>query len=153
MIAVISIELGVYPIVWCLRMLSRLFFGAIFFFSAAVASQQEVLGTNQDHQIDQQDALKQALTDLHVVTLETKDNATDTRHENERKRLLQRLVRSKGCTDKNHPRARLLAALHGFSRYEERNKAELKRWKDNYSHVPQRQKLVRGRVTLTRRLF
>jgi carnosine N-methyltransferase len=84
-----------------------------------------------------------ALIELHVVTLTLQDDdPAANRREEEKRCLLHRMVRSKGCTDKNHPRARLLIALHGFARCGDRNKADLQRWRDNYSHLPQHQKKV-----------
>ena len=81
--------------------------------------------------------------EVHVVTLTSKEHERTTeRHAEEKRQLMQRLITKKGCTDRTHPRARLLTALHGFSRYEERNKADLQRWKDNYNHVSKHQKKV-----------
>ncbi|KAL3494965.1 N2227-like protein-domain-containing protein [Aspergillus germanicus] len=44
-------------------------------------------------------------------------------------------------------------ALYGFSRYKEKNLAEVKRWRDLYKHVPQKQKtFVEKTVGYTRKL-
>jgi hypothetical protein len=91
-----------------------------------------------------------ALIELHIVTLTLQDDdPAANRREEEKRRLLHRMVRSKGCTDKNHARARLLTALHGFARCGDRNKADLQRWRDRYSHVPQHQKKVWGLEAVT----
>ena len=93
------------------------------------------------NEVSAQHVLEQAPLEVHVTTLTLEENDRSAKRRAEEKRqLLQRLVRKKSCTDQNHPRARLLTALHGFSRYEERNKADLQRWKTNYGHVPKHQK-------------
>lgn len=95
------------------------------------------------HDIAKQHTLDYTLTELHVVMITLQENVSSTnRREEEKHRLLQRLVRRKGCTDKNHPRARLLTTLHGFSRYKDRNKADLQRWRENYGHMPKHHRKV-----------
>jgi carnosine N-methyltransferase len=66
----------------------------------------------------------------------------DPRQLEEYVHLQGRLQRSTGTWNGNHPRHRLLMALYGFSRYKEKNLAEVKRWRDLYKHVPQKQKTV-----------
>ncbi|KAL2869475.1 N2227-like protein-domain-containing protein [Aspergillus lucknowensis] len=75
-----------------------------------------------------------------------------TRQAEEYSRLQDRLARS-ASWNVNHPRHRLLTALHGFSRYKERNLAEVKRWRNLYKHVPKAQKTVVERIVgYTRKL-
>ncbi|KAL4780659.1 N2227-like protein-domain-containing protein [Aspergillus varians] len=64
----------------------------------------------------------------------------NVRQEEEFSRLQHRLQRSTGTWNPSHPRHRLLMALYGFSRYKERNLAEVTRWRDLYKHVPKSQK-------------
>ncbi|KAJ1329796.1 carnosine N-methyltransferase [Microdochium nivale] len=64
------------------------------------------------------------------------------RHGGEKERLLLRLSRKQGTWDANHPRWRLLKTLDGFASYGRVNRAEVKRWRDMYAHVPQGQKAI-----------
>ncbi|KAL3478285.1 N2227-like protein-domain-containing protein [Aspergillus californicus] len=76
-----------------------------------------------------------------------------SRQEEEFARLQHRLQRSTSTWNVNHPRHRLLTALHGFTRYKERNLAEVKRWRDLYKHVPTAQKqIVEKVIGYTRKL-
>ncbi|KAL8403874.1 hypothetical protein RB594_008936 [Gaeumannomyces avenae] len=68
---------------------------------------------------------------------------SSARHAEEKTRLLRRLDKTHGETwDTTHPRARLLDALHAYSRYGERTRAELARWRALYGNVPAQQRLV-----------
>ncbi|KAL5335003.1 N2227-like protein-domain-containing protein [Aspergillus crustosus] len=87
-----------------------------------------------DSQLPQQD-----ITQVFVSNI-TEIEPHNPRQEEEYTRLRQRLDRETGTWDKNHPRHRLLTALYGFSRYKERNLAEVKRWRDLYKHVSKSQK-------------
>lgn len=60
----------------------------------------------------------------------------------EHARLLQKLERSSGKWDTTHPRHRLLTALHGYTRYKDKNLAEVDRWRNLYKNVPKRQRTV-----------
>ncbi|PHH69554.1 hypothetical protein CDD82_7673 [Ophiocordyceps australis] len=63
-----------------------------------------------------------------VVTLQQSQSQADSsRHLEQEARLLASLDRSKGAWTESHGRHRLLSALHGFTRYEERQRAELGR--------------------------
>ena len=64
------------------------------------------------------------------------------RHRQEKARLLKRMERKHGKWNTVHPRYRLLEALYGFSRYRERNMAELDRWRSMYGNVGKAQKKV-----------
>jgi carnosine N-methyltransferase len=79
-----------------------------------------------------------------IVANITDIDQPDPRQLDEFVRLQGRLQRSTGTWNANHPRYRLLMALYGFSRYKEKNLAEVKRWRDLYKHVPQKQKTVRS---------
>lgn len=62
--------------------------------------------------------------------------------EEERERLIQRIERAEGKWDGNHPRWRILEALHGFDRYRDVAGAEIARFEGLYKHVPQKHKKV-----------
>jgi carnosine N-methyltransferase len=64
------------------------------------------------------------------------------RHRVENAHLNRRMHRDHGVWGASHPRYRLLEALFAFSRYGERNMAELERWRGLYKNVPQKQKQV-----------
>ncbi|KAL4913018.1 N2227-like protein-domain-containing protein [Aspergillus aurantiobrunneus] len=88
-----------------------------------------------------------------IVSNITLIDGPDPRQEEETLRLQHRLQRSTGTWNASHPRHRLLMALYGFTRYKERNLAEVKRWRDLYKHVPKGQKaLVEKVVGYTRKL-
>ncbi|KAJ5018237.1 Carnosine N-methyltransferase [Colletotrichum sp. SAR 10_99] len=89
-------------------------------------------------------AQKPNLASVHevIVTLEDIPDKPSPRHEQEKKNLMERLSKSHGKWDTNHPRHRLMEALFGFSRYKVRQMAELNRWKDLYTHVSKAQKKV-----------
>ncbi|BCS21481.1 uncharacterized protein APUU_21913A [Aspergillus puulaauensis] len=88
-----------------------------------------------------------------VVSNITVVEEPNARQEEEYTRLQNRLQRSTGTWNANHPRHRLLMALYGFTRYKERNLAEVKRWRDMYKHVPKnQQKLVEQTIGYTRKL-
>lgn len=63
-------------------------------------------------------------------------------HNEEHTRLLQKLERSSGKWDTTHPRHRLLTALHGYTRYKDKNLAEVDRLRNLYKNVPKRQRTV-----------
>ncbi|KAL8343485.1 hypothetical protein RB598_004704 [Gaeumannomyces tritici] len=68
---------------------------------------------------------------------------SSARHAEEKTRLLRRLDKTHGeAWDTTHPRARLLDALHAYSRYGERTRADLARWRALYGNVPAQQRLV-----------
>ncbi|KAF7548807.1 hypothetical protein G7Z17_g6821 [Cylindrodendrum hubeiense] len=76
-----------------------------------------------------------------IVTLQQISGAPNTpRHLQEKSKLLNAFARPKGELKSNHPRHRLLDALHGFTRYQERQKTELDRLKGLYKHVSKAQK-------------
>ncbi|KAH8667188.1 N2227-like protein-domain-containing protein [Ilyonectria robusta] len=84
-----------------------------------------------------------SLVEFHevIVTIEQITGApTTTRHTQEKSKLLSSLARPRGSLPTNHPRHRLLDALHGFTRYQERQKTELDRLKGLYKHVSKAQK-------------
>ena len=64
------------------------------------------------------------------------------RHRQEKAHLMKRMSRKHGTWNTVHPRYRLLEALYGFSKYRERNMAELNRWRSLYSNVGKEQKKV-----------
>lgn len=64
------------------------------------------------------------------------------RHRQEKALLMKRIDRKTGKWGTTHPRYRLLEALYGFTRYQERNMAELNRWRTMYTNVNKQQKKV-----------
>lgn len=72
------------------------------------------------------------------------------RHHHEKEKLLQRMRKDTGKYTSNHPRHRLLDALHGFSKYYDRQKEEIDRLKGLYKNVSKSQKAVRPRSSFTR---
>jgi hypothetical protein len=70
------------------------------------------------------------------------------RHRQEKAHLMKRMSRKHGTWNTVHPRYRLLEALYGFTKYRERNMAELNRWRSLYSNVGKAQKKVRSLVGL-----
>lgn len=68
---------------------------------------------------------------------------TSPRHVAEKKRLLETLKRPDGNElPKDHPRYRLLQAMHGYLRHQERYIAQLTNWEKSYSDLPEAQKKV-----------
>jgi hypothetical protein len=68
------------------------------------------------------------------------------RQRQEKAHLMKRMDRKSGKWTSTHPRYRLLETLYSFSRYRERNLAELKRWRDMYSNVKSKQRQVSNRT-------
>ncbi|KAH6629125.1 N2227-like protein-domain-containing protein [Boeremia exigua] len=64
------------------------------------------------------------------------------RHRHEKVHLMKRMNRKTGKWNTVHPRYRLLEALYGFTKYRERNMAELDRWRSMYGNVGKSQKKV-----------
>lgn len=64
------------------------------------------------------------------------------RHGQEKAHLMKRLSRKHGTWNAMHPRYRLLEGLYGFSKYRERNMAELRKWRSQYNSVSKAQKKV-----------
>lgn len=62
------------------------------------------------------------------------------RHRQEKAHLMKRMDRKSGKWGSSHPRHRLLEALFGYTRYRERNMAELDRWRSLYKSVGKKQK-------------
>jgi hypothetical protein len=67
---------------------------------------------------------------------------SNTRHVEEKKRLLATYERTDETWTVNHPRYRMLQALHGFVRYQERYQTQVQEWKDAYEALPEEQKQV-----------
>jgi hypothetical protein len=62
------------------------------------------------------------------------------RHRQEKAHLMKRIDSKSGRWTSSHPRHRLLEALFGYTRYRERNMAELDRWRSLYKSVGKKQK-------------
>jgi hypothetical protein len=80
-----------------------------------------------------------AVNPLQMGSMATFDSP---RHRQEKAHLMKRMSRKHGTWNTVHPRYRLLEALYGFSKYRERNLAELNRWRSMYSNVSKAQKKV-----------
>jgi hypothetical protein len=65
------------------------------------------------------------------------------RHVAEKKRLLETLKRDDETWATDHPRYRLLQAMHGFIRHQERYIDQLENWEKSYLGLPDAQKKVR----------
>ncbi|KAF5010751.1 hypothetical protein FDECE_3106 [Fusarium decemcellulare] len=75
------------------------------------------------------------------ITLEQFSGEPNTlRHVEAKKKLMKSMERKSGTWNNHHPRHRLLDALNGFSKYYERQKAELDRIQGLYKHVNRAQK-------------
>ena len=61
------------------------------------------------------------------------------RHRQEKAHLMKRMDRKSGKWTTNHPRYRLLEALWAYTRYRERQMAELDRWRSLYKSVSKKQ--------------
>ncbi|KAL5940625.1 hypothetical protein ACKVV1_008293 [Pyricularia oryzae] len=105
--------------------------------TTAVASSHNVLDNENLASIPTGDLLPEAGEWLQQDT-----HLTSPRHQAEKEQLLLRMDKSHGSWDTNHPRARLLDALAAYSQFGELTKAELKRWRDLYGNVPQKQKNI-----------
>ncbi|CAM1505870.1 Fc.00g115070.m01.CDS01 [Cosmosporella sp. VM-42] len=78
-----------------------------------------------------------------VVTLEQVYGEPNTpKHTEAKSKLLDSLRKDHGTWNTNHPRHRLLDALHGFTRYHERQKAEVDRLRRLYQQVSKPQRLL-----------
>lgn len=65
------------------------------------------------------------------------------RHRQEKAHLMKRMDRKSGKWTTNHPRYRLLEALWAYTRYRERQMAELDRWRSLYKSVSKKQMKAR----------
>ncbi|KAF5130350.1 hypothetical protein E5D57_006688 [Metarhizium anisopliae] len=72
--------------------------------------------------------------------------AEASRHDIEKERLLSVMARDHGTWSPNHPRYRLLDALHGFSKYYERQRADVDRLRGLYKYASKSQKQVRFQI-------
>lgn len=69
------------------------------------------------------------------------------RHVAEKMRLLETLKRPDGDElPKDHPRYRLLQAMHGYIRHQERYIDQLTNWEKSYSDLPEPQRKVRNPI-------
>lgn len=64
------------------------------------------------------------------------------RHLAEKKRLLETLKRDGDKLAKDHPRYRLLQAMHGYMRHQERYIDQLEVWESSFLGLPEPQKKV-----------
>jgi hypothetical protein len=72
-------------------------------------------------------------------------SASDSpRHRQEKAHLMKRMARKHGNWGSSHPRYRLFESLFSFSKYHERNMAELDRLRGLYNNVGKAQKKVCG---------
>ncbi|KAG5929019.1 hypothetical protein E4U42_007446 [Claviceps africana] len=71
-----------------------------------------------------------------------------SRHDIEKERLFSVMSRQHGTWSPNHPRYRLLDALHGFAKYYERQRTDVNRLRDLYALMPKAQKkLLEGHLS------
>ncbi|KAH6695148.1 N2227-like protein-domain-containing protein [Plectosphaerella plurivora] len=88
------------------------------------------------------------ILEVHQVVMTVQEvRKPSPRHEAERKALQGRLSHSNGRWDRNHPRHRLLDALHAYMRYSALQTTDLDKWRRLYKSVPKEQKrLLEGVV-------
>jgi hypothetical protein len=79
---------------------------------------------------------------LHMGVMPSHVAQASPRYRQEKAHLTKRMNRKSGKWGTSHPRYRLLEALWGYSRYRERNMAELDRWRTLYKSVGKKQKKV-----------
>lgn len=94
----------------------------------------------QEQAILAEPGLDGTLNHIHY-TAHTEPNSP--RHVAEKKRLLESLKRpDEGELPKDHPRYRLLQAMHGYIRHQERYIDQLTNWEKSYSDLPEPQRKV-----------
>lgn len=85
-----------------------------------------------------------------IIPLDQISGAPNTpAHVEAKKKLDKSMARGWGNWNVHHPRHRLLDALYGYSRYYERQKAELDRLEGLYKHVSKAQKSVSNPILLS----
>lgn len=80
---------------------------------------------------------------LAMGSMASNDLQDSPRHRQEKAHLIRRMDPKHGKWSSTHARYRLLEALFGFTKYRERNMAELDRWRKLYKNVGKKQKKVR----------
>ncbi|KAF2849519.1 N2227-domain-containing protein [Plenodomus tracheiphilus IPT5] len=83
---------------------------------------------------------------MNVGAMAPESARSTARQRQEKAHLMKRMDRKHGKWGTTHPRYRLLEALFGFSKYRERNMAELDRWRSLYKNVGKKQKQNLERV-------
>jgi hypothetical protein len=94
---------------------------------------------NSNEQIQLNPGLDQTLD--HVV-YSSYVEPNSARHVAEKERLMRSFVRDKNGWTTNHPRYRVLQALHGFVRHKERYQNQLEGWQEEYNNLPDAQRKV-----------
>ncbi|KAF2431357.1 N2227-domain-containing protein [Tothia fuscella] len=79
--------------------------------------------------------------------------ASSARHVAEKKRLIQSYEKSEENWSVTHPRYRMLQALHGFVRYQERYQAQVQEWREAYESLPEAQRKVLESATTYHKKF
>jgi hypothetical protein len=113
--------------------------GATEISSTAVSTGTPHIATTSKDVVYNSNADDTAQNPLQMGSMATIDSP---RHRHEKAHLMKRMSRKHGTWNTVHPRYRLLEALYGFSKYRERNLAELNRWRSMYSNVSKAQKKV-----------
>ncbi|KAI8931810.1 hypothetical protein NX059_011447 [Plenodomus lindquistii] len=83
---------------------------------------------------------------LNIGAMLSNPEDSTARQRQERAHLMKRMDRKSGKWGSTHPRYRLLEALFGFSKYRERNMAEVDRWRSLYKNVGKKQKQTLEKV-------
>ncbi|OAL44678.1 N2227-domain-containing protein [Pyrenochaeta sp. DS3sAY3a] len=83
---------------------------------------------------------------LAMGSMPSNDLQDSPRHRQEKAHLMKRMDSKHGKWSSTHPRYRLLEALFGFTKYRERNMAELDRWRKLYKNVGKKQKKTLEKV-------
>ncbi|KAH7397466.1 N2227-like protein-domain-containing protein [Pyrenochaeta sp. MPI-SDFR-AT-0127] len=77
---------------------------------------------------------------INIASMPVAIQHDSARHRQEKAHLMKRMDRKSGKWSTVHPRYRLLEALYGFTKYRERNMAELDRWRNLYKNMGKKQK-------------
>lgn len=86
--------------------------------------------------------VQMAQNPLNMASMQSMSQQDSPRHRQEKVHLMKRMDRKNGKWGTTHPRYRLLEALYSFTKYRERNMAELDRWRSLYKNVGKNQKQV-----------
>ena len=98
-----------------------------------------VLGDLVEEQVVLEPGLDQTLDH---IKYQASTESSSARHIREKQRLLKSLERTEENWRTDHPRYRLLQALHGFVRHKERYVDQLEGWQKSYNGIPDPQKKV-----------
>lgn len=118
--------------------------------AADASSQAGQVPQLSDIPIPEMDEIEAAFEDAQVAqdvlnmgAMPSSNTLPSPRHRQEKAHLMKRMDRKSGKWTTNHPRYRLLEALWAYTRYRERQIAELDRWRSLYKSVSKKQMKAR----------